>query len=153
MKVKLMIMTTAVSLFAASVFYFVSAVTAEEQVVSSEAVQIVPEAGAPAVELPVAAQEVAGPIEVGNKICPVSGENVYEKGEPFKFEHNGKIYNLCCKMCVKDFKADPEKYSKIAEEAAAKDVEEGQDSALDVAGEEPGHEHGPEGEGHEMHHE
>lgn len=153
MKVKLMIMTTAATLLAASGMCFVSAVTAEEQVISSEGVQPMPEAVVPAVELPATAPEVAGPVEVGNKICPVSGENVYEMGEPFKFEHNGKIYNLCCKMCVKDFKADPEKYSKIAEEAAAKEAEEGHDSALDVAGEEQGHELGHEGEGHEMHHE
>ena len=58
-----------------------------------------------------------GLVEVGNKICPVSKENVFEMGEPFKYEYNGKIYNLCCKMCVKDFQADPEKYSKIAEES------------------------------------
>ena len=55
-------------------------------------------------------------VEVGNKICPVSGNKVDEMGEPFKYEYNGKIYNLCCKMCVKDFKKDPEKYRKIAEE-------------------------------------
>ncbi|MBF0503842.1 MAG: TRASH domain-containing protein [Candidatus Omnitrophica bacterium] len=35
---------------------------------------------------------------------------------PVKFEYNGKIYNLCCPMCIKDFKTDPEKYSKIAED-------------------------------------
>lgn len=74
---------------------------------TGEAVEIVEE-GAAAVE----------PVEVGNKICPVSKENVFEMGEPFKYEYNGKIYNLCCKMCVKDFQADPEKYSKIAEESA-----------------------------------
>ena len=66
-------------------------------------------------------------IEVGNKICPISGDKVPvpgEKGamgdEPVKYEYNGKIYNLCCQMCVKDFKKNPEKYSKIAEEEAAK---------------------------------
>jgi len=61
-------------------------------------------------------------VEVGNKICPVSGEKVPvpgEKGamgEAVTYEYNGKIYNLCCPMCVKDFKKDPEKYSKIADE-------------------------------------
>ena len=61
------------------------------------------------------------PKEVGNKICPVSGEKIPEPGakgdmgESVKYEYNGKIYNLCCKMCIKDFKKDPEKYSKKAE--------------------------------------
>ena len=66
-------------------------------------------------------------VEVGNKICPVSGEKVPapgekgEMGEAVKYEYNGKIYNLCCPMCIKDFKKNPEKYSKIAEDEAAKE--------------------------------
>ncbi|MBP9855291.1 MAG: TRASH domain-containing protein [Candidatus Omnitrophica bacterium] len=66
-------------------------------------------------------------IEVGNKICPVSGEKIPaegekgEMGEAVKYEYNGKIYNLCCPMCVKDFKKNPEKYSKIAEDEVAKE--------------------------------
>ena len=67
-------------------------------------------------------------VEVGNKICPVSGDKIPapgEKGtmgdEPVKYEYNGKIYNLCCQMCVKDFKKNPEKYSKIAEDEVAKE--------------------------------
>lgn len=57
--------------------------------------------------------------EVGNKICPVSGEEVGEMGEVVKYEYNGKIYNLCCPACKKDFSKDPEKYSKIAEDEVA----------------------------------
>ncbi len=53
--------------------------------------------------------------EVGNKICPVSGQPVGTMGDIVKHEHNGKIYNLCCPACTKDFSKDPEKYSKIAE--------------------------------------
>ena len=67
-------------------------------------------------------------VEVGNKICPVSGDKIPapgEKGtmgdEPVKYEYNGKIYNLCCLMCIKDFKKNPEKYSKIAEDEVAKE--------------------------------
>ncbi len=65
-------------------------------------------------------------VEVGNKICPVSGDPVSapgEKGamgEAVKYEYNGKIYNLCCPMCIKDFKKDPEKYSKIADDEVNK---------------------------------
>ena len=58
-------------------------------------------------------------VEVGNKICPVSGEVIAEMGDGkgFQVEHEGKIYNLCCSMCAKDFKKDPEKFiQKIKEE-------------------------------------
>lgn len=61
-------------------------------------------------------------VEVGNKICPVSGDKVPAPGEkgtmgdkPVKVEYKGKIYNLCCPMCVKDFKKNPEKYSAVAQ--------------------------------------
>ena len=72
-------------------------------------------------------EEVKTLPNVGNKICPVSGDKIPapgEKGamgEAVKYEYNGKIYNLCCKMCVKDFKKNPEKYSKIAEDEVAKE--------------------------------
>ena len=66
---------------------------------------------------------LAKAVEVGNKICPVSGDKVPAPGEkgamgdekPAKIEYKGKIYNLCCPMCVKDFKKNPEKYSAIAD--------------------------------------
>ena len=67
-------------------------------------------------------------VEVGNKFCPVTGDKIPvpgEKGtmgdEPVKYEYNGKIYNLCCTMCVKDFKKNPKKYSKVAEDEVAKE--------------------------------
>ena len=67
-------------------------------------------------------------VEIGNKICPVSGDKIPVPGEkdtmgdkPVKYEYNGKIYNLCCPMCIKDFKKNPEKYSKIAEDEVAKE--------------------------------
>ncbi|RJP29840.1 MAG: YHS domain-containing protein [Candidatus Omnitrophota bacterium] len=52
---------------------------------------------------------------VGNKICPVSGEKIIEE---FKatYEYKGKIYNFCCASCVEEFKKDPEKYIKKIEE-------------------------------------
>jgi YHS domain-containing protein len=62
------------------------------------------------------AQTSAQSVEVENKICPVSGEKVGKMGPPIKYEYNGKIYNLCCPMCKKSFKKNPEKYSKIAED-------------------------------------
>jgi len=55
-------------------------------------------------------------VEVGNKICPVSGDKVGGMGKVETIEYNGKIYNLCCAMCKKDFNKDPEKHIKIIEE-------------------------------------
>ena len=64
-------------------------------------------------------------VEVGNKICPVSGEKVEGKmGKGVPYAYNGKIYMMCCGMCNKDFDKDPAKYAKIAEDevaASAKD--------------------------------
>ena len=73
------------------------------------------------------------PRNVGNKICPVSGEKIDgAMGETGEYEYKGKIYNLCCKMCLKDFKKDPEKYSKIAEDEVAKAASEApQGDAMD----------------------
>jgi YHS domain-containing protein len=74
-----------------------------------------------------AAEEMTAPagqaVEVGNKVCPVSGEKIDSASgmESATVEHNGKIYNLCCTMCAGDFKKDPEKFSKIAEDEVAKD--------------------------------
>jgi YHS domain-containing protein len=63
------------------------------------------------------APQAATLVEVENKICPVSGEKVGgSMGEGVKYEYNGKIYNLCCPACKKDFKNDPEKFSQIAED-------------------------------------
>ena len=57
------------------------------------------------------------PVKVNNTICPVTGSPV-NMDNPVTVEYNGKIYNLCCAMCPATFKANPEKYSKIAEEQA-----------------------------------
>lgn len=63
------------------------------------------------------AQEAVAPVEVGNKICPVSNEKIGTEGmEAHKVTHNGKVYNLCCAMCAQDFDKDPEKYTKLVEE-------------------------------------
>ena len=72
-----------------------------------------------------AASAASAAVEVNNKICPVSKEKVGEMGKVIKYEYNGKIYNFCCAMCIKDFKKDPEKFSKIAEEEAGKNQNAG----------------------------
>ncbi len=54
--------------------------------------------------------------------CLVSGEKLDEMGEPQVIVHEGQEVKFCCKMCIKKFKADPEKYlKKMNEEAAKKD--------------------------------
>lgn len=70
-------------------------------------------------------------IEVGNKLCPVSGDKIGSMGEGVKHVYNGKIYNLCCPMCVKTFQEDPEKYSQIAEKNVHEDmIKENKDSHM-----------------------
>ena len=49
--------------------------------------------------------------------CVVSGEKLGSMGEPVVFVHEGQEIKLCCKECLKDFKADPAKYTKKIEEA------------------------------------
>ena len=67
-------------------------------------------------------QAQTAPVEVGNKFCPISHEEVGKNGmQPYKVTYNGKVYNLCCGMCLKDFNKDPEKYSKMLDEEAAKE--------------------------------
>ena len=54
---------------------------------------------------PATSSEFANPV-LG--MCPVMSEPVGDN--PVVVEHAGKKYQLCCKDCVADFKADPEKY-------------------------------------------
>lgn len=62
-------------------------------------------ASAPAIH-PV--QREDGIIELNNEVCPVSGKPV--SGKHF-FEHEGVKYGFCCKMCINDFKKNPEKFA------------------------------------------
>ena len=79
-----------------------------------------------------AVADTGKPVEVNNTFCPLSGEKAGEHGPIVKHEYKGKIYNFCCKMCLKDFDKDPEKYIKAMEEkekaqAAASDASESQE--------------------------
>jgi YHS domain-containing protein len=47
-------------------------------------------------------------IKLAPAICPVSGE---EADADLSAEHGGKTYYLCCKKCLKKFRADPAKYT------------------------------------------
>lgn len=63
------------------------------------------------------ATDISKTVDVGNKICPVSGEKIDEKLKA-TYEYKGKTYNFCCAMCIDAFKKDPEKYIKQIEEEA-----------------------------------
>jgi YHS domain-containing protein len=54
------------------------------------------------------------------KKCVVSDEKLGEHGKPIKVTHEGTDVWLCCKDCVKDFKKDPAKYTKMVKDAGAK---------------------------------
>lgn len=50
-----------------------------------------------------------GFVNVGNKICPVTGEKIDERVKA-AYEYNGKIYNFCCASCIEMFKENVDKY-------------------------------------------
>jgi len=56
-----------------------------------------------------------GLVEVGNKICPVSGEEIGGMGKGVEVVYKGKTYMLCCAACKKDFDRNPEKFIKNIE--------------------------------------
>jgi YHS domain-containing protein len=53
-------------------------------------------------------------VKVNNEICPVTGDKVDMKN-PVTVEYKGKIYNLCCPMCVDTFNKSPEQFAAKAE--------------------------------------
>lgn len=59
--------------------------------------------------------EIPEAVEVGNTICPVSGDEIDTEAK-VTYEYEGKIYNFCCPECVDEFKEDPEGYIAILEE-------------------------------------
>lgn len=62
-----------------------------------------------------ATDEVSKPQDIGNKICPVTGEKIDEKTKA-TYEYKGKIYDFCCPACIDEFKKDPDKYIKKVDE-------------------------------------
>ena len=56
---------------------------------------------------------------VGNKKCPVSGDEIGGKMGPGKTViYKGQAVELCCPMCLKKFAKDPAKYLAKAEAEA-----------------------------------
>lgn len=95
-------------------------------------------------------EEKVQAVDVGNKICPVSGEKIDEK---ITYEYQGKIYHFCCLQCIEDFKKDPEKYiKKVEEELKAQDKEEPKKMKLMMPKEEEMPMKMQGEEGHQHHH-
>ncbi|MFT5470770.1 MAG: hypothetical protein ACI8UO_005901 [Verrucomicrobiales bacterium] len=44
------------------------------------------------------------------KTCVVSGEELGSMGEPVIVKHGEVTVKLCCKSCIDDFNAEPEKF-------------------------------------------
>lgn len=62
-----------------------------------------------------AAQETTEAVDVGNTVCPVSGDTINPETKA-TYEYQGKIYNLCGPMCVDEFKNNPDEYVAVIEE-------------------------------------
>ena len=94
----------------------------------------------------------SGAINVGNAICPISGELIadVDDGKGVQIDHNGNIYNVCCKFCAKDFRKNPEKFIKIIENNLAEGKDPGRDYESDhdedLEHDEGGHEETDHGE-------
>lgn len=56
-----------------------------------------------------------------NTICPVSGDSIDKEIEnPVTVIYKGQTIMLCCKTCLRKFKANPEKYAAILNQRASK---------------------------------
>lgn len=65
-------------------------------------------------------EQLAKATPLNNTICPISKEKIGNMGMAVPVIYKGKIVNLCCNGCPKDFAKDPEKYMKIVNEELAK---------------------------------
>jgi hypothetical protein len=52
--------------------------------------------------------------------CVVSGEKLDSMGKPNDLLYQHRLVRLCCTSCTKTFNANPDKYLKLIDEAAAK---------------------------------
>ena len=52
----------------------------------------------------------AGPLYNGQKLCPVSGEELGSMGPPIPVTVAGQTVYVCCEGCVKKVQGDPEHY-------------------------------------------
>ena len=121
MKLKFIVITAVLSL---GIYAFINPVCADEK--NSHKGSMIDE------EI-TAEVAISSAIQVGNAICPISGELISDVGEGngVQIEHEGKIYNVCCKFCAKDFKKNPEKFIKIIEDNLAEGKDPGRNYESD----------------------
>ena len=50
------------------------------------------------------------------KTCPVSGAKLGSMGKPYKVTVKDRTFFLCCKDCLEDLNANPDKYLKKLKE-------------------------------------
>ncbi len=75
-----------------------------------------PAVTAPAAPAPTAAAAAdAYPIDT----CVITGEKLGSMGDVVKFDYKGREIRFCCQGCIAKFLADPDKYLKILDDAAA----------------------------------
>ena len=55
--------------------------------------------------------------------CVVSGEKLGGHGDPYIHTHEGVEVRFCCKPCLKDFNAEPEKYVAMIKAGSSKATE------------------------------
>jgi Cu(I)/Ag(I) efflux system membrane fusion protein len=65
--------------------------------------------------------------------CVVTGNKLGSMGEPVEIQYAGRTIKFCCNGCQAKFKADPEKYLKMIDEAATK-LKQGGESSRWVEG-------------------
>ena len=64
------------------------------------------------------AEQIKAAHPVGNKMCPVTGDEIGGSMGPGKTViYKGQAVQLCCGSCVKKFAKDPEKYMAIVQPA------------------------------------
>lgn len=58
--------------------------------------------------------------EAKQKICPVTGDSLGgDMGPPVSYNDGKRTILLCCKSCVKKYKANPAKYAAATDKALA----------------------------------
>jgi hypothetical protein len=71
------------------------------------------------------AEQVKAAHPVGNKMCPVTGDEIGGSMGPGKTViYKGQAVQLCCGSCVKKFAKDPDMYLAKAEKSAKPSKEE-----------------------------
>jgi len=69
---------------------------------------------------------------VGNKICPISGDEIGSMGPGKTVIYQGKAVQLCCGGCLKKFAKEPAKHLAAAEASAKSPEKSGKHEEHDM---------------------